>query len=140
MKEAAEQQAMNGIAGAPNLKRFAAIKYFGIFEKKIKSAHDAVLAILESCHTWERLAKIPAWVDSRAQRFLAEIDGKVKELGGEAPFSPEIKDIGALYDSLRRDFEFRASVVIRKKRQDFWLKALLIPAALGLLWIVLRKL
>jgi len=140
MKEAAEQQAFNGIAGSQNLKNFAAIKYFPRFEAKIRTFHADVLEIMDSCHTWESLARIPQLVDRGVARFVASTHEKVQELSGGAPYTPEIRDIPELYATLQRDFEFRAGLKIRQKRKDFVLQAVLLPMVFLLLGIFMGRL
>ena len=138
LKEAAEQQLQNGIAGRENLDRFAAIKYFPLFEGKVKSAHAGALAVIDSCHTWEPLREIPTYIEAKTEIFADEVHQKVVTLGRGAPFKPELKDIPALHASLKKDFRFKCEVLIRNKRKDFLLKIILVPLALGLLWKVLK--
>jgi len=107
---ASQQQADTGIAGHENLKRFAARKYFSLFESKIKAAHADALNILEACHAEDSLSEIPLYVDSLLAPFVSETSRKVVELTGNAPYSTEIRDIPVMYSALKKDFEYRVEL------------------------------
>jgi hypothetical protein len=140
LKEAAEQQHRNGIAGRENLDRFAAVKFFPLFEGKLKSAHTGALEVIGSCHTWEPLRDIPAYIDAKTEIFAGQVHQEVLNLVRGAPFTPELKDIHALHASLKKEFGFKCEVLIRNKWKDFLLRIILVlvPLALGLLWKVLK--
>lgn len=127
-----QQQSTTGIAGHEDLKAFAAIKYYVLFESKIRAAHADVLAILDACHMWSPLRCIPSHVDLRLQPFVEDVNRRVVELVGNSPNKPEIKDIPALYASLKSEFEHRAELAIRSKRKDFVLTSVWVPV-IGLL-------
>lgn len=127
-----QQQSDTGIAGHENLKAFAAIRHFSLFESKIKEVHAEALVVLEACHTWDPLREIPSYVDSLLASFVADMNNKVVELTGNAPYTPETKDIPAMYAGLKKDFEYRAELAIRVKRKDFALTSVWIPV-IGLL-------
>lgn len=122
-----QQQADTGIAGHENLKAFAAIRHFSLFESKIKAAHAEALVVLEACHTWDRLRDIPPYVDSLLEPFVKEMSGKATELIGTTPYTPETRNIPAMYAGLKKDFEYRAELAIRVKRKDFALTTVWIP-------------
>lgn len=124
-----QQQADTGIAGHENLKRFSAVKHFSLFEAKIKEAHAEALVVLEACHTWDSLREIPPYVDSVLAPFVNDMNKRVRDLTGDAPFTPETEDIPAMYAGLKKDFEYRAELAIRIKRKDFALTTVWVPVS-----------